>query len=93
VALYYPSANRDEDVFPDPDRFDVTRTPNDHLAFGIGEHFCLGASLARLELNILFEEVLRRMPDMELAGPMRLLRSNFIDGVKEMRVRYTPERR
>jgi cholest-4-en-3-one 26-monooxygenase len=93
VALYYPSANRDEDVFPDPDRFDVTRTPNDHLAFGIGEHFCLGASLARLELNILFEEVLRRMPDMEPAGPMRLLRSNFIDGVKEMRVGYTPERR
>ena len=93
VALYYPSANRDEDVFPGPDRFDVTRTPNDHLAFGIGEHFCLGASLARLELNILFEEVLRRMPDMELAGPIRLLRSNFIDGVKEMRVRYTPERR
>jgi cytochrome P450 len=93
VALYYPSANRDEDVFPDPDRFDVTRTPNDHLAFGIGEHFCLGASLARLELNNIFEEVLRRMPDMELAGPMRLLRSNFIDGVKEMRVRYTPERR
>jgi cytochrome P450 len=71
----------------------VTRTPNDHLAFGIGEHFCLGASLARLELNILFDEVLRRIPDMELAGPIRLLRSNFIDGVKEMRVRYTPERR
>ena len=93
VALYYPSANRDEDVFPEPDRFDVTRAPNDHLAFGIGEHFCLGASLARLELHLLFEEVLRRMPDMEPAAPIRLLRSNFIDGVKEMRVRYTPERR
>jgi cholest-4-en-3-one 26-monooxygenase len=91
LAIYYPSVNRDEDVFPDADRFDVTRDPNQHLAFGIGEHFCLGANLARLELQIVFEEVLRRLPDMELAGPIRLLHSNFIDGVKEMRVRFTPQ--
>jgi cholest-4-en-3-one 26-monooxygenase len=91
VVMYYPSVNRDEDVFPDPDRFDVARSPNDHLAFGIGEHYCLGANLARLELQIIFEELLRRIPDMEPAGPLRLLRSNFIDGVKEMRVRFTPE--
>jgi cholest-4-en-3-one 26-monooxygenase len=91
VVIYYPSANRDEEAFPESDRFDVTRSPNNHLAFGIGEHFCLGANLARLELQIIFEEVLRRLPDMELAGSIRLLHSNFIDGVKEMRVRYTPE--
>jgi cholest-4-en-3-one 26-monooxygenase len=89
LTLWYPSANRDEDVFVDPERFDVGRTPNEHLAFGIGEHFCLGASLARLELVVIFEELLRRLPDMQLAAPIRRLRSNFIDGVKEMRVRFT----
>ena len=69
VTMWYPSVNRDEAVFPDADAFDVGRSPNDHLAFGIGEHFCLGASLARLELNILFEELLRRLPDIALDGP------------------------
>jgi cytochrome P450 len=90
VTMWYPSANRDEEVFPDPDRFDVGRTPNEHLAFGIGEHFCLGANLARLELVCIFDELLRRLPDMRLAAPVRRLRSNFIDGVKEMRVAFTP---
>ncbi|MDX2165549.1 MAG: cytochrome P450 [Deltaproteobacteria bacterium] len=93
VTMWYPSANRDEAVFADGDRFDVGRSPNDHLAFGVGEHFCLGASLARLELIILFEELLRRLPDMRLDGPVRRLRSNFVAGVKEMRVRFTPEGR
>jgi len=93
VTIWYPSANRDEDVFPNPDTFDVGRSPNEHLAFGIGEHFCLGASLARLELVIIFEELLRRLPDIALAGPARPLRSNLIDGIKEMRVRFTPEPR
>jgi cholest-4-en-3-one 26-monooxygenase len=93
ITMWYPSVNRDEAVFPDPDAFDVGRTPNEHLGFGIGEHFCLGASLARSELNIIFAELLRRLPDIELDGPIRPLRSNLIDGIKEMRVRFTPERR
>ena len=89
--MWYPSANRDEDVFRDADRFDVTRHPNDHLAFGIGEHFCIGASLARMELQVIFKEILTRLPDMELAAPPRRLRSNFVNGCKEMRVQFTPE--
>jgi cholest-4-en-3-one 26-monooxygenase len=92
VAMYYPSANRDETVFPDGHRFDVERSPNNHLAFGIGEHHCLGANLARVEIRILFEELLRRLPDMELLAPPRRMRSNFMNAIKEMRVRYTPER-
>jgi cholest-4-en-3-one 26-monooxygenase len=92
VILWYISANRDEDVFAEPERFDVGRTPNEHLAFGIGQHFCLGANLARLEIRIMFEELLRRLPDIELAGPIRRLRSNFINGIKSMPVRFTPER-
>lgn len=91
VCLYYPSVNRDEEHFEDPDRFDVTRSPNDHLSFGIGEHFCLGANLARLEIQIMFEELLRRLPDMEISGEVRRLRSSFIDGIKEIPVRFTPE--
>ncbi len=90
VVLYYISANRDEEVFPDAHRFDVGRTPNDHLAFGAGEHFCLGASLARIEIRVMFEELLRRLPDVQLAGPVRRLRSNFINGWKEIPVRFTP---
>ncbi|MBI2761047.1 MAG: cytochrome P450 [Chloroflexi bacterium] len=90
VVMWYPSANRDEDVFAEPDRFDISRTPNDHLAFGIGEHFCLGAGLARLELRVMFEELLKRAPDMELAGQVERLRSNFIGGIKHMPVRFTP---
>ena len=93
VTMWYPSVNRDEDVFPNADTFDVGRTPNEHLGFGIGEHFCLGASLARLELVIIFEELLRRLPDITLDGPVRHLRSSLIDGIKEMRVHFTPEGR
>ncbi len=92
VAMFYPSANRDEEVFPNADTFDIGRTPNEHLSFGIGEHFCLGANLARLEIRVLFEELLRRLPDMELAGPVRKLRSNFINGYKSLPVRFTPEK-
>ncbi len=92
VVLWYPSANRDEAVFERPDVFDVGRTPNPHLGFGIGEHFCLGSHLAKLEMRILFEELLRRIPDVELAAPPRRLRSNFIHGIKELQVRFTPER-
>jgi cytochrome P450 len=89
VTIYYPSANRDEDVFPDPDRFDITRSPNEHLAFGDGEHFCLGASLARMQLRAIIGETLRRFPGIEPTGPIDLLRSHFIDGVKHMPVRLS----
>ncbi len=93
LLLLYHSANRDEDVFDEPNRFDITRDPNEHLAFGgYGRHFCLGASLARLELRCFFEEVLPRLPDLELAGggdpPLRP--SNFIAGIEEMQVRFAP---
>jgi len=90
VVMWYPSANRDEDVFPDGDRFRIDRQPNDHLAFGIGEHFCLGAALARQELRVMFDELLRALPDIELDGPVERLRSNFIGGIKHMPVRFTP---
>jgi cholest-4-en-3-one 26-monooxygenase len=90
VCMYYPSANRDEDYFPNADTFDVGRTPNEHLAFGTGEHFCLGASLARLEIRVMFEELAKRVPDIALAGNVRRLRSNFINGWKELPVRFSP---
>jgi cholest-4-en-3-one 26-monooxygenase len=91
VVMYYGSANRDERVFENAGRFDVARDPNPHLGFGIGVHFCLGASLARMEMRVMFEELFRRMPDLELAGPVARLRSNFINGIKSMPVRFTPE--
>jgi cholest-4-en-3-one 26-monooxygenase len=90
VTIWYVSANRDEEIFTDPDVFDIGRTPNEHLAFGIGEHLCLGANLARLELNVLFEELLRRFPSIELIGEQRRLRSNFINAVKYMPARLRP---
>jgi len=91
VTMWYPSVNRDETVFPDGDIFNIRRTPNEHLAFGIGEHFCLGAGFAKLELNVLYEEMFRRFPDIELAGPVERLRSTFIGGIKHLPVRFTPE--
>ena len=95
VLLLYPSGNRDTRQFPRPHEFDVERTPNDHVAFGgFGTHFCLGASLARLELKVTFEQVLQRMPDIELASadPLPLRPSSFITGIEEMPVRFTPGR-
>ena len=93
VVLYYGSANRDPAVFgPTAERFDVGRTPNNHLAFGFGTHFCLGASLARLEIRTMFGELLGRLPDLELAAPAERLRSSFINGIKHLPVRFTPER-
>ena len=91
VVMFYPSANRDDRVFAKPEQFDVARTPNDHLAFGMGTHFCLGNALARLEIKVMFEELLRRLPDIELAGQVERLRSSFINGIKRMPVRFTPE--
>ena len=90
VVMWYPSVNRDEDIFPEPDRFDITRAPNEHLAFGIGEHFCLGAGFARLELKVMFEEIFARFPDIHLDGPVERLRSTFIGGIKHLPVAYTP---
>jgi cytochrome P450 len=91
VVLWYASANRDEEVFEKPFRFDVRRRPNRHLAFGIGQHFCLGSHLARMETRVLFEELLRRLPDLELDGPVRRLDSNFVNGIVSMPVRFHAE--
>jgi cytochrome P450 family 142 subfamily A polypeptide 1 len=95
LILFYPSANRDEDVFADGQTFDVGRTPNPHLAFGFGTHFCLGASLARLELKVMFDTVLRRLPDLALSGsdPLPSRASNFVSGLEAMPVRFTPTAR
>jgi cytochrome P450 len=88
MCLFYPSANRDEDVFDAPFEFRVARKPNPHLAFGIGGHFCLGANLARLELRILFRQLAERLEEVELTGPVERLRSSFLGGVKHMPIRY-----
>ena len=91
VVIWHISANRDEQVFSDPYRFDIERWPNEHIAFGGGgQHFCLGANLARMELKLIFREILERIPDMRLAGDVEMLRSNFIGGVKHMPVSFTP---
>jgi cytochrome P450 len=88
VVTWYISANRDEEMFPDPYRFDVTRSPNEHVTFGPGgPHFCLGAHLARLETKILFEELLPRIGSIEPAGQAKRIRSNFVNGLKSMPVR------
>ncbi len=87
--MYYGSANRDEDVFENAETFDIRRYPNPHVTFGPGgTHFCLGANLARLEIRVFFEELIRRLPDIEPAGPVERLRSNFVAGIKRMPVRW-----
>jgi cholest-4-en-3-one 26-monooxygenase len=91
VVLYYTSANRDEEVFEDPHRFDVGRTPNDHVTFGGGGvHFCLGANLARAEIRAIMRQLVERLPDLRLAGEARRLRSDFVNGIKTMPVSFTP---
>ena len=86
VVMYYGAANRDPSVFEDPETFDITRTPNPHLAFGIGTHFCMGSHIARLEMRVTLEEFLRRFPNVSLAGPPKRLQSNFISGIKRLPV-------
>jgi cytochrome P450 family 142 subfamily A polypeptide 1 len=95
VLLLYESANFDDKVFVDPHRFDVARQPNDHMAFGFGTHYCLGQALARVELNVMFERLLARLPDMELATAAALPRrqATFITGFESMPVRFTPSAR
>jgi cytochrome P450 family 142 subfamily A polypeptide 1 len=89
LLLLYPSANRDEAVFEDPFRFDIRRTPNEHVAFGFGPHFCLGANLARLELTIILDEMLDRLPTLELADPTEppYRAANFVSGYESLKVR------
>lgn len=88
VGLFYPSANRDEEIWEDPDTFRVDRKHNPHIAFGVGEHYCLGAHVARLELNVIFRHLLPRLAEVELAGSVSRLRSNLIGGVKRLPIRY-----
>lgn len=84
VVMYYGAANRDPEVFEDPETFDVTRKPNPHLAFGVGTHFCMGSHIARLEMRVTLEEFLRRFPNVGLAGPPERLESNFIGGITRL---------
>jgi cytochrome P450 len=87
VVVYHVSANYDERVFPDPFRFDITRTPNDHLAFGQGPHLCLGAHFGRLQMRVFFREFLR-LPEVTLAAPPTRLTSNFINGLTHLPLRW-----
>jgi cytochrome P450 len=89
VLLSYVSANRDEDVFDEPFRFDVGREPNKHVAFGYGVHFCMGAALARMEVNSFFTELLPRLKSIELAGDPQHVATTFVGGLKHLPVRYT----
>ncbi|HZU73436.1 MAG TPA: cytochrome P450 [Acidimicrobiales bacterium] len=92
VVMYYGSANRDAAVFDEPDRLDVGRRPNDHVAFGGGgPHFCLGAHIGRMEIEAMLGEVLTRLPDLEVAGEPEWLQSNFISGLKHLPVRFSPQ--
>ena len=91
VVVFYAAANRDESVFDRPQEFDIGRDPNPHVGFGAGgPHFCLGRHLAALELRVLLETLAERMPDIELDGEVSRLRSNFLNGIKHMPVRFTP---
>ena len=90
ITVWYPSANRDDDVFDRPFDFDIGRDPNPHIGFGgRGPHFCLGANLARLEIKALFEELSNRMPDISAVEPPARLRSNFIHGIKHLPVQWS----
>ena len=92
LLLLYPSGNRDPRAFDEPDVLDVTRPSNRHVAFGFGTHFCLGAHLARLEIRVMFEELLRRMPDWELADPAepKILPATFARAYDRIRIRFPP---
>jgi cytochrome P450 len=93
LALWYASGNRDEEAFANPFRFDVTRSPNEHVGFGgPGPHFCLGANLARREIVLMFRQILTRLPDLEITGAPERLASNFVHGIKRMPCRFSPGR-
>jgi cytochrome P450 len=88
LALFYPSANRDEEVFEDPFAFRIDRDPNRHLSFGIGEHFCVGSHLARLEMIVAYRHLIPRLEEVELSGPPERLWSSLVGGVKHLPIRY-----
>jgi len=92
LGLFYPSANRDEEIFPDGDVFRIDRDPNPHLGFGIGEHFCLGSHVARLELAVAYKHLLPRIEEIEVAGPIERLHSALVGGVKRLPMRYKLKR-
>jgi cytochrome P450 len=87
VVMWFASGNRDEEVFTRPSEVDVTRHPNPHLVFGRGPHYCLGAALARMELRVMVETLLPRLPNLTLAGPPRFWRSNWVRGIHRLPVR------
>jgi len=94
IVFFHASGNRDEEIFENPDLFDVGRDPNPHIAFGGGgPHFCLGANLARMEIRVMFEHLLDRLPDIQQAGDVQRLQSRFINGVKHLPVAFTPTER
>jgi cytochrome P450 len=89
--MWFASGNRDDSVFPDPYKIDVTRTNVDHMTFGKGSpHLCLGSNLARMEIRLMFEELLPRLKEIELTGDVRRIRSNFVNGIKAFPVRVVP---
>lgn len=90
VVAWLTAANRDPVMFDDPHRLDITRDPNPHVAFGLGTHFCLGAHLARLEIDVVMRALLERMPDLHVSGPPQRVRTNFINGMKSLPVAFTP---
>lgn len=92
MLLLYPSANRDEEVFDNPEQFDITRNPNDHVAFGFGAHFCLGNQMARLEMRMMVEQLTSRLPDLARADgePLHHRDANFVSGIESMPVTFTP---
>jgi cytochrome P450 len=87
-CIFYPSANRDETIFPEPFAFRVDRAPNEHYGFGIGVHFCLGSNLARMELQEIFKRLVTRLEEVELAGAAERMHSSFVGGVKRMPIRW-----
>jgi cytochrome P450 len=90
VVVFYPAANRDPRVFANPHDFDVTRDPNPHLGFGVGNHFCLGANLARAEIIAMYRELLTRLPDIEACGPETRWHSTLVNSIKSLPCRFTP---
>src|SRR5699024_8220469 len=89
LVLFYPSANRDEDVWDDPFEFRIDRDPNPHLGFGVGEHYCLGAALARMELRIFLEHMVRRVSDVGVVGELANTHASFVGGLKHLPLRWT----